>query len=46
MAEPHTCLFALLERKDILGISVSMIQLLKNKKPNKKKKTLLHTMQS
>ena len=31
MAEPHICLFALLERKHILGISVSMIQLLKKK---------------
>lgn len=36
MAEPHICLFALLERKHILGISVYMIQLLK-------KKTLLNT---
>ena len=39
MAEPHICLFAFLERKHILEISVSMIQLLK-------KKILLDTMQS
>ena len=32
MAEPHICLFAFLERKHILEISVSMIQLLKKKK--------------
>lgn len=43
MAELHICLFTLLEMKHILGIPVSMIQLLKEKK---KKKTLFDTMQS